>query len=193
MSAQEKILAAILEDAAAEAGIIGEAAELKAEQILNAARDEAKDYASKTVSEALLRAKSIKQNAESTAELTVRDMKLKKRHEEIEKTIAAAIKEITALPDKEYFTLLTGLAEKQAKAEAGELLVGSADMNRDLSVFRAMLEAKKVKVTVGGPAEEVSCGFMLKYGDVQYNLSLAAAVADKKEILEDRINQVLFE
>lgn len=192
MSAQEKILAAILEDAEAEAKRINEAAEKKAEQILDAARTEAKDYATKTVSDALFKAKSIKLNAESSAELTVRDLKLKKRHEEIEKTIAAAIDKITSLPDKEYFALLTNLAEKQAKAEEGRLLVGTADMHRDLSVFRELLKAQKVNVTVEGSAEDIDHGFMLIYGDIQYNLSLSAAVADKREILEDKINQVLF-
>ncbi len=192
MNAEEKILGGILEEAEATAAATAEKAANEVKDLEEAAAAEAKTYSAEAISSALLKAKAIKQNAESSAELTVRDAKLAKKHEEINKTLDMAIASVCALSDEKYFTLMAGVAAAYAKEGEGTLQVGKKDIRRDLSVFKKALSDKGVKITVSDIPSSDDYGFVLCYGDVEYNLSLAALINDKRDILEDRIHRILF-
>ena len=192
MSAEEKILQGILDDAKKQADEILTAAEKECREIEEKAAADAKAYSATTVSSALFKAKSIKENGVSAAELTVRDAKLSKRHDEIEKTLSMAEEKISALPDDKYFALLTALAKANAKDEEAELLLSAADLKRNLSVFEGQLAAAGVKAKICTAPADISAGLVLKYGDIEYNLTVAAVINDKREVLEDKINAILF-
>lgn len=192
MSAEEKILQGILDDAKKQADEILSAAEAECREIEEKAAVDAKAYSATTVSAALFKAKSIKENGASAAELTVRDAKLAKRHGEIEKTLQLAEERISALPDDKYFALLTALAKANAKDEEAELLLSAADLKRSLSVFEGQLAAAGVKAKIRTAPADISAGLVLKYGDIEYNLTVAAVINDKREVLEDKINAILF-
>lgn len=192
MGAEEKILQGILNDANGQAKKITADGAARCEEILTQSAQQAKAYAAKTVSDALRRAKAIKENSDSATELTVRDARLVKKHEEIENTIKLATEKIASLPDDKYFALLCSLAVKNARAQEGILLLGAADHIRDVSVFRELLGSAGVKVAIDKTPAAVKNGFILKYGDIEYNLSLDAVIADKKDALQDRINTILF-
>lgn len=193
MSAEERILQGIIDDANLQAEKIIAEAKSECENILAKGKEEAKAYSAKTVSDALRRAKAIKQNADSAAELSVRDIKLAKKHEEIEKTLCLAIEKIISLPDEKYFSLLCELAVKNARSEEGVICLGPADLIRDIAVFERLLSKHRVNVTLEKTPYSVKNGFVLKYGDIEYNLSLDAVIADKKDTLQDSINSILFE
>ncbi len=193
MNAEEKILGGILSEAEATAAATAEKAADEVKALEEAAAAEIKTYSAEVVSSALLKAKAIKQNAESAAELTIRDARLAKKHEEINKTLDMAVATVCALSDEKYFALLAGVAATYAKKAEGTLLVGKNDMKRDLSVFKKALSDKGVKVTVSDLPSSDDYGFVLCYGDVEYNLSLTALINDKRDILEDRINRILFD
>ncbi len=192
MSAEEKILQSITEDAMQQAEKITDEAKAQAQQITEEAKTSAKEYSAKVVSAALLKAQAIKKNAESGAELTVRDARLAKKHEEISKTIDMALEKIAAMPDEEYFALLTNLVSKNVSKSGGIIIPGSEDSKRNLAVFEKMLKEKGLDLQIVGASSHIKNGFILKWGDVEYNFSLDAVIADKKSILEDRINKVLF-
>ena len=193
MSAEEKILGGILSEAEATAKAAEEKTAEEVKKIEEAAAAEAKAYSAEVISAALLKAKAIKKNAESAAELTVRDAKLSKKHEEIEKTISMALDAALKLDDEKYFALLSRVAAPYAKDGEAVIFVGKKDKKRDLSVFKKALAEKGIKATLS----DVSCfgdyGFVLSYGDVEYNLTLNALINDKRDILEDRIHRILFE
>lgn len=191
MNAQEKIIEGILDESRTEAQKVLSRARTEADSVSEEYKARAKDYSAKKVSEALLRAKVIKQNADSAGDITVRDASLAKKHEEIEKTIGMALDKIKALPDEKYFTLLARIAEKYAEKKQGEALLGKDEAKRNADIFSKALKEKGLDVTVGY-TDSVKDGFILKYGDIEYNLSLSALVDDKRELLEDRINSVLF-
>lgn len=191
MNAQEKIIEGILDESRTEAQKMLSRARTEADSVSEEYKARAKDYSAKKVSEALLRAKVIKQNADSAGDITVRDASLAKKHEEIEKTIGMALDKIKALPDEKYFTLLARIAEKYAEKKQGEALLGKDEAKRNADIFSKALKEKGLDVTVGY-TDSVKDGFILKYGDIEYNLSLSALVDDKRELLEDRINSVLF-
>ena len=192
MSAEEKILGCILSDAEKQAETIKNAALAECEEIEKKAAEDKKSYEATTVSAALFKAKGIKLNAQSSAELTIRDAKLAKKHSEIEKTLKLAEDKINALADEEYFTLLTRLAKENAKQEKAELLMSSRDLKRNTALFEKMLAAAGVSAEVSSTPADIYGGLILKYGDVEYNLTIAAVINDKREELEDKINGVLF-
>lgn len=191
MNAQEKIIEGILEESRTEAEKVLSNARAQVDAVSKEYKARAKDYSAKKVSEALLRAKVIKQNADSAGEITVRDASLAKKHEEIEKTIGMALDAIKALPDEKYFTMLANIAKKYAEKRQGEALLGRGEEKRNADLFAKALKEKGIDVTVGY-TNALNDGFILKYGDIEYNLSLSALVDDKRELLEDRINAVLF-
>ena len=92
---------------------------------------------------------------------------------------------------KEY-TWDEALAAGYAKDQEGTLFVGSKDIKRDLSIFKTALQNKGIKVDISDVPLEEERGFVLKYGDIEYNLSLTAIINDKRDSLEDRIHQILF-
>ena len=192
MSAEEKILQGILDDANLQAEKTLNDAAAVCEEIKAQTNQMVKSYSATTTSNALLRAKSIKDNAESAAALIVRDAKLAKRHAEIEKTLNLAEEQIISLPDKEYFTLLAALAAKNAKAQEGTLILGKADLARNVSLFKDLLNKENLNLSVSEIAADIASGFILKYGDIEYNLTLKAVINDKREELEDKINKILF-
>lgn len=192
MSAEEKILQGIIDDAKVQADTIMAQAQTKCEQILASGKAEAKEYAAKTVSDALRGAKAIKLNAESSAELVVRDAKLAKKHEEIEKTLSLAVEKIVSLPDNKYFALLLGLVKANALAEQGVLKLSPADLLRDISVLEKQFGEWELNITIDKTPADIKHGFILKYGDIEYDLSLEAVISDKKDALEDKVNGILF-
>ncbi len=192
MGAEERILQSILDDANLQAEKILAEGKIKCEEIRLEAADKAKSYAAKTISDALRSAKAIKQNSDAAADLAVRDARLAKKHEEINATISAAVEKITSLPDDKYFNLLCSLAVKNARCEEGSLALGAADLLRDVSAFEKLLISNGVKVKLSKTAAAIRNGFILKYGDIEYNLSLEAVIADKKDAIEDSVNAILF-
>lgn len=193
MSAEEKILQGILDDAKQQADKVLTEGAARCEEIAAESAEKAKAYAAQTVSDALRKAQAIKKNSESATELAIRDARLKKKHEEIEKTVKMAVEKIVSLPDDKYFALLCSLAKANSRDTQGELLLGAADLIRDVELFKELLKKADVKVSVSSTPATVQNGFILKYGDIQYNLSLDAVIADKKDALQDCINRILFE
>ena len=192
MSAEEKILAGITAQAEAKAEeILGEATK-RINEINESAISESKSYSGEVVSAALRRAKTLKENAESASELLIRDAKLAKKLEEIEKTISAAKKAIIGLPDNVYFQRLAAMAKAEAREEQAMLYLGAADIKRDVACFKAALDAAGVNALLQSEPAPFDNGLVLKYGDIEYNMSLESVIAEKRELLEDRVNSILF-
>ena len=192
MGAEEKILEGIISDAVAQGDEIIARAKAQSELVLNKARDETKAYSAEVVSSALIKAKTIKDNAESSAALVVRDGKLAKKREEILKTVELAKKHIASLDDEVYFKKLVGLVKGYARQEEGALLLGRVDLKRNIALLEAALKKENINVKIADKQADISGGFILTYGSIEYNLSLDAIIDEKKELLEDKINTILF-
>lgn len=192
MGAEEKILEGIISDAEAQGDEIIARAKAQSELILAKAKDEAKAYSAEVVSSALMKAKTIKDNAESSASLVVRDGKLAKKREEILKTVELAKKHIVSLEDEIYFNKLLNLIKDYARSEEGTLLLGGADLKRNIALLEAALKKENINIKIADNQADISGGFILKYGSIEYNLSIDAIIDEKKELIEDKINTILF-
>lgn len=192
MSAEEKILEGIISDAVAQGDEIIARAKAQSELVLTKAKDETKAYSAEVVSSALIKAKTIKDNAESAATLVVRDGKLAKKREEILKTVELAKKHIASLDDEVYFKKLVSIVKGYAKSEEGVLLLGGVDLKRNTALLETALKKANINVKISDKRADISGGFILKYGSIEYNLSVDAIIDEKKELLEDKINTILF-
>ena len=193
MNAKSLILKGITDEASIKAEEILEKAKTESEELLANARAEAKAFAGEVVSAALKKAVTIKANAESAADLVIRDAKLKRKNREIGEAISTAVTKLSALPDEEYFALLLKMVSKIAEDASGEILLSEGDLkNRKTDILVKGIKSNGFNLELSKTSADIKSGFILKYGDILINSSFEAIVAEKKERLEDAVKDVLF-
>ena len=193
MTAKSLILKGITDEASIKAEEILEKAKAESEEIIEKAKAEAKTFAGEVVSTALKKAVAIKANAESAADLVIRDAKLKRKNREISEVITTAAARLSALPDEDYFALLLKMISKIAEDTSGEILLSEGDLkNRKTDILVKGIKQKGFKLELSKTSADIKSGFILKYGDILINSSFEAIIAEKKEKLEDAVKDVLF-
>lgn len=178
-----------------------------ADAILAKARQEADGISAQALVDAQLRREEILRDAPQQAQ-DAADRVLSSAHREqrrilltarqalIQETLEAAEKSLFELPDEEYFTVLLGLAAKRALPQKGELVLGSRDFARMPANFEKKLQTvlpKGAELTVADkPNTAINGGFLLLYGGIEENCTFRALFDDKREELQDLTNQILF-
>ena len=190
MDAKEKIIASIIADAENEAKSIIADAEKKAAEISAEILAEAEKKSEVIIADAEKRANDIKSSAESSISLIRCDKLLALKGELIDNALKAAAEKINALSDKEYFEFLLGIIQKTALKNEGEILLCEKDLKRDYKAFLKSVNA--LSLTLSAKAADISGGFILKYGDVEINGEIEAIIREKREILVDIANKMLF-
>lgn len=125
--------------------------------------------------------------ARSAAELAVRNAQLECRRAEIDRTLADTLAHLRALPTEEYFALLSTLIRTHRDEEGGELLLSAADLQRVPNGFAASLG-----VTLSKTPAAIDGGCILRFGDIEENLTFEALLNDRRDRLEDTIYQELW-
>lgn len=192
MNAAQKILEGIGSEAKQTAESILADAAAKAKVTGEDAKRQAKAVSAQKVSDALRRADAIKANAASAAELIVRDAKLARKRKEIAGVLESAKASICALDDEAYFDCLTSMAAHAAEKGEGVFLLGARDLLRNIGLLEKKLSAAGLSLTVSRQAADIDSGFVLKYGDIELNLSFEALIHEKRERLEDTVGGILF-
>lgn len=190
MTSSEKILAGITAEAEETAKDIISAAEKKAEEIISDKVTEAQKQAQEIAAEADKKAALIDNTGNSAAQLVLRDAKLSKKRELIEKALDEVIVGINNYDDKTYFDCLLRLAKKNAMNGKGEMLLSARDLSRDKGDFVKALKA--LSVTVSDTPIDINGGFILKYGDIIINCELSAVMREKRDEITDSLNTALF-
>lgn len=175
----------ILAKARQEAAVIKasgeEDAQLRREEILRDAPQQAQDAADRVL---------------SSAHREQRRILLTARQALIQETLEAAEKSLFDLTDEDYFTVLLGLAVKRALPQKGELVLGSQDFARMPADFAKKLQEalpQGAELTVAEkPNPAIDGGFLLLYGGIEENCTFRALFDDKREELQDLTNQILF-
>lgn len=190
MTSSEKILSGITDKAEETAKGIISAAEEKAEEIIAGAVKEAEKQVEIIAAEADKKAALIESTGNSAAQLVLRDARLTKKRELIERALDEVIVGINNYDDKAYFDCLLRLAKKNAMSEKGEMLLSSRDLSRDKDDFVKALEA--LSVTLSDTPADINGGFILKYGDIIINCELSAVMREKRDEITDTLNTALF-
>ncbi len=192
MNSKDKILNRIESDCDKICKKIDDEAQQRCDEILNNARKTAEKEKAEVVKKTESRLAQMKASSESRAQLEIRNTLLKKRREEIDKTVDGVMSYLLSLGDGEYFELLYKLASKLPDSD-GEVMLNQKDLDRLPSDFRSRLGAAGLNATVCSQPADIAGGMIFKKGNIEENLSFSAIIASNRDSLEDYINRALFE
>lgn len=191
MSSGDKILNRISLDCDERISKIGAETDEKCAQIMAQAKLDADKISAEIADRAQSKVKQMQAASKSRCDLETRNAFLKRRREEIDKTYSEILNKMKNLPDEDYFELIYTFAKK-LNGMSGVVLLNEKDMNRLPKDFLARLEECGVKAELSKTPCDIKSGFILKCGDIEENMDFSAILSEKRDAIEDFINQELF-
>lgn len=191
MSSGDKILNRISLDCDERISQIGAETDEKCAQIMAQAKLDADKISAEIADKAQSKVKQMQAASKSRCDLETRNAFLKRRREEIDKTYSEILNKMENLPNEDYFELIYTFAKKLS-GMSGVVLLNKKDMNRLPKDFLAKLEKCGVKAELSKAPCDIESGFILKCGDIEENMDFSAILSEKRDIIEDFINQELF-
>lgn len=191
MSSGDKILNRISLDCDERISQIGAETDEKCAQIMAQAKLDADKISAEIADRAQSKFKQMQAASKSRCDLETRNAFLKRRREEIDKTYSEILNKMKNLPDEDYFELIYTFAKKLS-GMSGVVLLNEKDMNRLPKDFLARLEECGVKAELSKMPCDIESGFILKCGDIEENMDFSAILSEKRDAIEDFINQELF-
>lgn len=191
MSSGDKILNRISLDCDERISKIGAETDEKCAQIMAQAKLDADKISAEIADRAQSKVKQMQAASKSRCDLETRNAFLKRRREEIDKTYSEILNKMKNLPDEDYFELIYTFAKK-LNGMSGVVLLNEKDMNRLPKDFLARLEKCGVKAGLSKTTCDIESGFILKCGDIEENMDFSAILSEKRDAIEDFINQELF-
>ena len=195
MNGLENITKAIADEAAAQADDILKQANEQCEKILKDAKLAAQAQVDEIDASTERKVSSIIESAESFCALDKKNAQLKAKMQLINEVFGGAVKYLCTLPDDDYFSCLTRLIAANALPQNGLLILNSKDLGRLPSGFMSMVSSN---ITDGElelckqPNNNIIGGCILKYGDIEINLSFERIILSQREQLIDKVNHALF-
>ena len=181
----EKILDTIKSEAELNAKSIISEAEEKAKEILLKADEDSVQIVSTIEQRAEEKCREIIDRAKSSAELTRAQNLLRRKRELIDDIINQSKQQLINLPDKEYFSCMSKLIDKNSSGK-GEIIFNAKDRKRLPSDFD--LKGNTVSDKTG----DFDGGFILDYGDIEVNCTISAIFESSYDELSDIVNGILF-
>lgn len=165
----------ILEKGQQEAAAIQKAAEEKAEKQAELNRKLAKAEAEKAL------AKEI-----SGAEMQAKRMLLETKQALLADVIAEAEKRLLSLDDAAYAEVIGNMLDRLDPALGTEIIVSARDWSR----LAAVIQEKGF--TLSTKSGDISGGFIVKNGAIEYNYSFTSILAVEKEEIQQAAAAILF-
>ena len=179
MTAAEKILSGIIEDAEAKSEIIISDAKKKAEEIKLQMEQTANFEADEIISKSEKLRNISNSNADSSAKLLKRNKLLEAKNQVIETVFSKIQEKISLYDDEKYCEFIYSLAQKNSLEGNGVLKLNQKDLLRDLSVLKTKLSTLDIELD-NDPCD-ISGGFLLVYGEIIINCSVEALLREKRE------------
>ncbi len=171
-------------------------AQKEAAQIRSEAEKKAGDSVERIRRESDARLADSKSRAQSAAALTKRQLLLQEKQNLIGEVLEKAKETFLALPEAEYFDALLALLKKNALSEQGEILLNERDRKRLPADFEKKAEeaakAKGGSLRVSEKTREIDGGLILVYEGIEQNCSVDALFETNIEMLQDKIQNILF-
>lgn len=182
-------------------------AETEAKEILDKANDTCDSIKKETRDKIEKIEKAGTKKAESEAKLTLDMMKsaaqmeakqevLRTKQEIISDIIDKAYDRISNLPDAEYFDVLLKIIEKYSQPAKGVICFNKKDLGRVPADFEEKADKvaknKNGSLEISKEAVDIENGMILDYGDIEENCTFKALFHNRKDILQDEINTLLF-
>lgn len=187
MTGNDKIIERILEESRQAAAAVEAEAETKATARLDEEKA-ALDKQASTAADARAAAGDRQiRAAQSAAALLVRNAQLERRREEIDRTLDETLAFLRAMPAEAYFQWVARQVAAHRDGKGGELLLSAEDLARVPSDFAATLG-----VTLCDTPAKIDGGCILRYGDIEENLTFEALLDEQRDRLEDIICRELW-
>ena len=171
-------------------------AQKEAAQIRSEAEKKAGDAVERIRRESDARLADSKSRAQSAAALTKRQLLLQEKQNLIGEVLEKAKETFLALPEAEYFDTLLALLKKNALSEQGEILLNERDRKRLPADFEKKAEeaakAKGGSLRISEKTREIDGGLILVYEGIEQNCSVDALFETNIEMLQDKIQNILF-
>jgi V/A-type H+-transporting ATPase subunit E len=196
MSGLDKLLRQIESTAQDNANAKIEQARQQAEQLILEAENKAKEESQIKLQKNSEEVEDIIKRAKSAASLHKRKAVLSAKQQIIQETIHRTRELLKSMPSEEYFDLLQKMILHYSLPMNGEIIFSKHDKERFPADFEHQLN-KSLKANGGSlklSAEDrpIDGGFILVYGEVEENCSFDAILASKEDILQDKVNKILF-
>ena len=191
MNSGDKIINRIESDCDEVCKKIDAQAQQKCDEIINKAQQDAGKAKAEIEKKTMAKLSQMNAAADSRSALEIRNTLLKKRREEIDRTVDGVLSYLMNLGDEEYFETLYKLASK-LNASGGEVMLNQRDLDRLPADFERRLSGVGMNVRVSSQAANIAGGMILKNGNIEENLDFTALVASNRDKLEDYINKALF-
>lgn len=196
MTGLEKILAAIESEADEKASEILQNADNETKNYLDEAASSTEAECAQIIESGKAKASVIERIAASGAELEGKKLLLTARREIIGDVIDRALEALRALPDDQYFDVLSRLAVYYAEKGEGEMLLSEKDKARLPQGFmesvNRKLSEKNAVLKVAHDTRETGGGFVLCYGGIEINCTFDALVDGRREQLGDKLGRYIF-
>lgn len=171
-------------------------AQKEAAQIRSEAEKKAGDSVERIRRESDARLADSKSRAQSAAALTKRQLLLQEKQNLIGEVLEKAKETFLALPEAEYFDTLLALLKKNALSEQGEIVLNERDRKRLPADFEKKAEeaakAKGGSLRISEKTREIDGGLILVYEGIEQNCSVDALFETNIEMLQDKIQNILF-
>lgn len=122
----------------------------------------------------------------SGAEMQAKKAVLAEKQAILQEVIAAAEKELLSLADAEYAKVIGGMLEQLDRSLGTEIIVSAKDAPRLAAVI-----AEKGFV-LSEQHSDISGGFIVKNGDIEYNYSFESIITVEKEDIQQIAAKILF-
>jgi V/A-type H+-transporting ATPase subunit E len=198
MTGLEKILKVIEADAEAGVETVIAQAKQEADEILEAAKEDALKKCAQIADKSEADIKAVISRAESAATLQEKKTILDTKQQIISNIISKARNSLAKLPDSEYTDIIIQIVKKYAHDKAGKLLFSAVDKKRlsldfETKLKQALSDKPAASLTVSEESAPVEGGFLLIYGDIEENCTFDALFSALKEELQDKVNTLLFD
>lgn len=188
MNNLEKIISHIEAQGITESEAICKEAENKAQEIINAAMEEAKKISSEITADAAKKEKQIIDSAKNSARQLEKQQALQAKQAAIAKVIERAKEKLYSLSDEKYLEITKKMLETYAhKNESGLIAFNAKDKGR---IEEKVYSSYNLKLSEANA--DIDGGFVLIYGGIEENCSFEAIIDSKKEELSDKTAAILF-
>ena len=196
MNGIDKITETISSKALERAGEITLAAKKQGEEIIAAAKENAKKKANEISLDAKKQAEVIVAAASSSCEQAERQVLLKAKGEILGEMLTKIKERLINLPAEEYFALLLSLAKENAISGPCTVYMNKRDLARAGDSFKndlaAFLKEKGSDCAFSQECKEIDGGLILDYGKIAINLSFSEIIDEKADIIKEKLNELLF-
>ena len=196
MAGLDKIINQILEEADNSAKEKRAAAESRADQTMQDAKEEAAKAGKEISRRSEMSVQNYQERIKSANDLARRTALLEAKQKLISDVIEKAYQQFCAREGEEYWQTIREMVGRFALAQEGDIYFSSRDLERMPSGFAE--EIDEIAQTKGGrlnlstKTRPLNGGFVLAYGGIEENCSFKALFDSKEDEFKDQVQQILF-